>query len=324
MNPTLAEIAQAAVRLGYEISYPAQLLSAEFLYLHARGKTFLVNKTKSPFLSSVQAKLVTDKYLSGEMLRRAGLPVAPKRISTGLSDEDERFLEQHREIVVKPNRMDRGVGVRDRITDTSALNCAYDSAASFGPVILEKQILGREYRVLVIDGQAVAALERKPLVLTGDGRSTIRELIEKLNQDPRRGFAKDRKPLRPISTAADMAKSLARIGLSFDFVLDSHQSKQISFSNHLDSGGSAVDCTDVAHPNNLKICEAATRLLGIDVAGVDLICADITKPIQANENAAILEVNPGPDILWHIYPTEGISRPAADWFVRYVVTTDRG
>lgn len=319
LNPTLEEIAKAAQRLGYEWSYPAGIPSAEFLYLHDHShKKFLVNKTKSPFLSSIQAKLVTDKYLSGQMMAEAGLPVAPKHISNEFSEADIAFLHEHREIIVKPNRMDRGVAVKDRITEEHDLRNAYQSAFRYGPVILEKQITGHEYRVLVINGKAVAALERKPLVLKGDGHSTIRDLIVSLNLDTRRGVAKDRKPLRPISLAADMGTKLKAIGLSFDYVLENGQPKQISFSNHLDSGGVASDCTDTAHSVNLKICEDAAQLFSIDVAGIDLICPDITKPISPMDGAAILEVNPGPDILWHMYPTEGKPQPVADMFVQYV------
>lgn len=318
MNATLAEIALAANRLGYESAYPAQLPNSEFLFLLGKGKKILVNKTKSPFLSSAQAKLVTDKYLSGQMMCEAGLPVAPKRISSQFSDKDIQFLKTHTEIIVKPNRMDRGVGVTDRIRDVSELKIAYEKAAQYGPVILEKQIHGREYRVLVINGKAVATLERKPLVLVGDGRSNLGELITQLNQDPRRGHTKDVHSLRPISLHADMQEKLTPLGLSFDSVLEKDQTKQISYSNHLDSGGIAADCTAEAHPLNLKICEDAAELFSIDVAGIDLICPDISTPIQSHDRAAILEVNPGPDILWHIYPAEGNSQPVSDRFVDYI------
>lgn len=319
LNPTLEEISKAIVRLGYTWSYPADMPSTEFLYLHKGDKKILVNKTKSPFLSSVQAKLVTDKFLSGQMMAQAGFPNAPKRLSTKFSSEDVEFLKTHKELIVKPNRMDRGVGVTDRVRSEIALADAYAKAAQYGTVILEKQITGREYRVLVVGGKAVAALERKPLVLTGDGESTIRQLIMKLNKDPRRGYAKDRKPLRPISLNHDMDINLAMIGLSLESILEMNQKKQISFSNHLDSGGIALDCTDIVHTENLKICESAAALFSVDVAGIDLICCDITQPIQVGDNAGILEVNPGPDILWHMFPCEGRSQPAAELFVRYVL-----
>lgn len=320
LNPTLEEIANAAERLGYAWSYPASVPSAEFLYLHGPdGVRHLVNKTKSPFLLSVQAKLVTDKFLSGQMMAEHGLPAAPKRISKEFSTADIAFLHEHTEIVVKPNRMDRGVGITDRVRDAQSLKIAFENAAQFGgSVILEKQVTGREYRVLVINGKAVAALERKPLMVIGDGRSTIRELLTVLNQDARRGYAKDRKPLRPISLDGSMELKLSSIGLSLDYILELGQPKQISFSNHLDSGGVAADCTDEASALNLKICEDAAKLFSIDVAGIDLICDDITKPIQSTDAAAILEVNPGPDILWHMYPAQGKPQPAADMFVHYI------
>lgn len=320
LNPTLHEIARATERMGCRWSYPGDVPSAEFLYLHDRdGKKHLVNKTKSPFLSSVQSKLVTDKYLCGQMMAAAGLPVAPKRISTEFSEADVLFLQLHKEIIVKPNRMDRGIGVTDKIHDIAALKMAFEAARPYGPVVLEKQVTGREYRILVINGKAVAVLERKPLVLTGDGRSSIADLIVVLNQDPRRGDANARKPLRKISLAPDMDRKLKPLGLTLDSILERGQRQQISFSNHLDSGGVASDCTESAHALNLKICEDAAKLFSIDVAGIDLICKNIAHPIQMTEGAAILEVNPGPDILWHMFPAEGSARSVEDAFVRYVL-----
>ncbi|MBL7545426.1 MAG: hypothetical protein JNL11_16520 [Bdellovibrionaceae bacterium] len=319
MNPTLAEIAQAAQRLGYSSSHPAALPSHEFLLLHGKNKSLLINKTRSPFLSSVHAKLVTDKHLSGEMLKAAGFPMAPKILSHHFSNTDIVFLETHKEIVVKPNRMDRGLGVTDGVQTVVDLKQSYTSAAAYGSVVLEKHIRGKEYRILVINGQAVAALERKPLALTGDGHSTIQELINQMNQDPRRGSANDRKPLRPIRTDVDMKKKLEKIGFNLRSILPANQIVQISFSNHLDSGGIASDCTDTAHPDNLKIAEEAARLFSIDVAGIDLICPNITDSIKTSVgHAAILEVNPGPDIIWHLYPAEGKSRPVAEQFINYI------
>ncbi len=321
LNPTLEEIALAAERLGYAWSYPGGVPSAEFIYLHDRSdKKYLVNKTKSPFLSSVHAKLVTDKFLSGQMMAAVGLPVAPKMICTEFSDAAVTFLRVHREVIVKPNRMDRGIGVTDRVSDSEKLKTALMNASQYGgSVVLEKQVKGREYRVLVINGKALAVLERAPLILLGDGQSTVRDLIAKLNQDSKRGYAKDKKSLRPIIVNEDLEVRLQSIGLSLASILEKAQSKQISFSNHLDSGGAAYDCTDVACPKNLKICEEAAKLFSIDVAGIDLICKDISQTITPTDGAAILEVNPGPDILWHMFPTYGDRRPIADEFVKYIL-----
>lgn len=320
MNPTLEHIAKAATELGYTTSYPQNLPSCEFLYLHDGNKKFLINKTKSPFLPSVKAKLVTDKYLSGEMMRAAGLPTAPKRLVTEFGNEDIEFLKLYKEVIVKPNSMDRGVGVVDCIRDVTTLKRAFEGARRFGSVVIEKQVVGREYRILVINGKAVAALERRPVFLKGDGESTVQELIAKLNQDSRRGSVNDRKTMRPIVKNLTLQTRLSSLGLTMDSILGLNQVQKISFSNHLDSGGMAIDCTEFAHPENLKICERAAKLFAIDVAGIDLICRDITQKIDETGDAAILEVNPGPDILWHMYPTKGDPQPVAQLFVQYVLT----
>lgn len=318
MNPTLAELIAAAARRGFGHSFPGGVPNDEFLTLSDGRRAITVNKTKTPFLSTVHAKLVTDKDLSGRLMEQAGLPVAPKRLSEGLSDEDFAFLDRHRELIVKPNRMDRGVGVTERVRTREALSAGFAKARVHGPVILEKFLNAREYRILVIGGRAVAALERKPVVAIGDGVSTLRGLIVRMNEDPRRGPSKLNKPMRPIKIACDAIDRLRENGVDLDAVPARGEKVQLSHANHLDSGGIACDRTDDAHPSNLELAVEAARLFSIDVAGIDLMCPDIAKPIAPGDDAAILEVNPCPDIRWHIYPAEGRSRPVADAFVDYL------
>lgn len=310
MNPTLAEIAAAAHRRGFDSSFPDGIPNDDFLTLSDGQRSVTIHKTKTPFLSAVNAKLATDKFISGKRMEQAGLPVAPKRLSLELSDEDERFLEEHREIIVKPNRMDRGVAVTARVRTREALHESHAKARVHGPVLLERFLSAKEYRILVIKGQAVAVLERKPVTVVGDGVSTLRALVAVLNEDPRRGSSSENKPLRPISLDAGQATDLTP-----EIVPAAGISVKLSFANHLDSGGIACDRTDEAHPSNLELAERAAGLFSIDVAGIDLICPDIAQPIRDGDEAAILEVNPGPDLRWHLHPAEGRSRPVADLFV---------
>jgi cyanophycin synthetase len=318
VNPTIAELIAAAERRGLSHRFPGNCANSEFLELSDGARSLFVNKTKTPFLSAVHSKIVTDKLLSSRMLEAAGLPVAPKQLSAGVSAADEKFLETHREIVIKPNRADRGVGVTERVRSLDALHSAFAKACAYGPVLLEKYVYGKEYRILVIDGRAVATLERKPLVIIGDGVSSVKSLLERLNSDPRRGPASRNHALRPIKFDQNMNDRLRRLRLRLEDTPAAGEKLQLSFANHLDSGGVACDRTDEAHPDNLRLAIAAARLFCVDVAGIDMICPDIASPLKSGDQAAILEVNPGPDIRWHIYPAEGSSRPVADEFVEYL------
>ncbi len=324
MNPTIAELIAAAGRLGLRHAFPADVESDEFLVLTDGERRVLINKTKTPFLSAVHAKLVTDKFLSGRLMRRAGLPVAPKRLSVVCGEEDARFMEEQGEIVVKPNRADRGIGVTACVSTPEALVEAYAKARPHGPVLLERQIHAKEYRILVIDGAAVAVLERQPVAVVGDGRSSVRSLIGVLNADPRRGPSAENKPMRPIRVDAALVAALARDGHRLEDVPPPGREVRLSCANHLDSGGLACDRTDEAHPTNLRLAVEAASLFSVDVAGVDFLCPDISAPLGPSDEAAILEVNPCPDLRWHIYPAAGRSRPVADRFVEYVWTRARG
>lgn len=319
INPTVAEIEAAAHRRGLKTSFPCGGQGEEFLYIHVGAKKLLLNKTKTPELRTVHNRLISDKFISGLAMHEAGIPVSPKRKSFEFSEEDVQFLLDHKEIVVKPNSMDRGYGVSDSIRTPEELIEALKVAHSFGPAILEKQIYGREYRIFVIDGKSVAALERKPLTVVGDGVSSILKLVEKLNEDPRRGSAKERKCLRPINIEERVLPQLKKLNLASEHILEKGTVLQLSRSNHLDSGGVASDCTDRVHPHYLALAEKAAKLFSIDVAGIDLICPDLTQLMGAEDEVALLEVNGGPDILWHIYPSEGQPQPLADLLIQYLV-----
>lgn len=263
VNRTIAALLEVAQRKGIQASFPADVISQEFVELSHEDKTLIVHKTRTPFLSSVSAKLVTDKYLSGRLMARAGLPVAPKRLSFDLAEPDEVFLLEQGELVVKPNRADRGVGVTLRVQDRPGLRAAFGRAQSHGSgVLLERFVRGREYRVLVIQDRAVAVLEWQPSgKIQADG---------------------------------------------------------------IPGGEIAIDRTEEAYGEYLDLAVRAAQLFGIDVAGIDLICPDISQPSVVGEELSILEVNPGPDFLWHMQPHQGQGRPVMDLFLDFLFPSVSG
>lgn len=259
MNRTLNELIQAATRRNIRHSFPAGIPSDEFLELSKGERRIILHKTRTPFLSSVSAKLATDKYLSGQYLQQAGFPVAEKRLSSELSSEDFSFLEKYPEIVVKPNRADRGLGVTLKVASKDGLIQAFTKAKEYGSVLLERYVRGNEYRILVIDGVAAAVLEWQPTL----------ELTE--NMTP--------------------------------------------------GGEIAIDRTGEAHREILDLAIRAAALFEMDVVGIDLIAKDIAKPITESE-PILLELNPSPDFLAHLYPGKGQPQAVADRFLAYLFPED--
>lgn len=317
MNPTITELLKAAEKKGIKVESLSKAHESEFLELTYLNRKKIINKTKSPFLSAINAKLSSNKFLTSEIMQKQNLPIVPKILTTALSKQEYDFLDHHNCVLLKPNQCDRGVGIYDFITTRFELENAFSMSREFKNLLLEKQIFGKEYRIFIIDQKVHAVIERKPLKAVGDGKSTIKELIENLNQDVRRGHIRNFHVLRPIEIHK-IRRHLIRQGFSLESILSDLQPLQLSFSNHLDSGGVACDQTDRIHDDFVKMSIQAANLIGIDVAGIDIICSDISKSKSANQEIAILEVNPGPDILWHIYPAEGASRPLAELYLDYI------
>jgi cyanophycin synthetase len=175
--------------------------------------------------------------------------------------------------------------------------------------VIEKYAEGNDHRILVVDGKFVAAAERRPAQVTGDGKSTIRELIVSANSDPRRGKG-HRNILTRLPDDRTTEDFLATCGLTFDSVPDEGQTVLLRGTANLSTGGTAIDRTDDIHPDNITACEMAAGVVGLDIAGIDIVTPDISVPLREN-GAVIIEVNAGPGVRMHTNPTEGEPRNVA-------------
>ena len=173
-------------------------------------------------------------------------------------------------------------------------------------LIVEQFSEGRDHRVLVIGGRVVAVAERIPAHVVGDGSHTIRELIDIANQDPRRGVGHT-KVLTRLPTDGTAVEHLARSGLTLESVPPSGERVWLSATANLSTGGTSIDRTDDIHPSNVTACEMAAGVVGLDIAGIDVITPDISVPFREN-GAAIIEVNAAPGARMHTHPTEGEPR----------------
>jgi cyanophycin synthetase len=257
--------------------------------------------------SFIAAKIAFNKELTSTLLRNCGLPV-PHSIS--VTDEDSAIAAAREigyPVVVKPLDGSQGRGVGVHLQDDDAIRAHYPlalSATQSGTVLVEKFIAGRHYRILVVGGRFVAAAERLPAYVIGDDTHTLRELIELSNADPTRASKH-----KARITFDDRATALAQEqGFGPDDVPPPDHRVQLALTCNISTGGISIDRTDEIHFYNVAIAEQAARVVGLDVAGIDLIAPNISEPVLEN-GGAICEVNGGPGLfVVHSQPAEGKPR----------------
>jgi cyanophycin synthetase len=208
-------------------------------------------------------------------------------------------------LVIKPLDGNQGRGVSLNLTTADQVREAFDLAREISSkVIVEEMFRGNDYRVVVVGGRMVAAAQRIPAHVWGDGRHTVRELIDLANHDPRRGDHHE-KPMTKIHTDPLVIAILKRHGRTLDAVPATGEMVLLRESANLSTGGEARDVTDRVHPTIRRACERAARVVGLDVCGVDLVVDDISQPVTGG---GIVEVNAAPGIRMHHFPAEGTPR----------------
>jgi len=260
--------------------------------------------------SAIAETISRDKDLTKELISSVGVPVPEGREVDSADDAWDAAEDIGGPVVVKPTDGNHGRGVFIDLTTREEVAKAYAIAVEEGSgVLVERSIPGIEHRLLVVGGKLVAANRSDLITVTGDGKSTVLELIaSQVNTDPRRGSTE----LHPLSiiridTAAKI--ELERQGLTGDSVPAAGREVLIQRNaNH------AFDCTDEVHPETAQVVALAARVVGLDIAGIDLVCRDISKPL-AEQGGAIVEVNAGPSLLMHIKPGIGKPRPVGQAIV---------
>ena len=267
--------------------------------------------------SAIAEGISRDKDLTKRLLQSCGVPVPEGRLVRSVDDAWEAAEEIGLPVVVKPYDGNHGRGVFTNVLTREELEKAYSVAEDEGSgIIVERFIRGNEHRLLVVGGRMVAAARGEPASVTGDGRSTIRELIElQLNPDPRRGSGEDC-PLNIIRIDSAARLELSRQGFEADSVPPAGHAVLIQRS-----GNVAFDVTDDVHPDVAEDVALAARVVGLDIAGVDLVAEDISRPL-AEQRGAIVEVNAGPGLLMHLKPADGQPRPVGRAIVDHLFAGD--
>ncbi|WP_392353962.1 acetate--CoA ligase family protein [Brevundimonas sp. LF-1] len=258
----------------------------------------------------IAAELAGDKAQAKALLEAAGCPTARGEVVRSADEAAAAAARLGGRVVVKPLDGNHGRGVTTGLDTPEAVRTAFGLAAPHGRrVIVEQELPGRDYRVLVVDGRVVAVAERRPPCVEGDGRRSVSELLEEVNADPRRGIGHENS-LTVIRLDEEALTLLARQGLSPESVPGPGVRVLLRTAANLSSGGTATDRTEEIHPANAAIARRAALALGLDVAGVDLLAPDIRRSVR-DTGGGVVEVNAAPGLRMHLSPSEGEARDVA-------------
>ncbi|ALM50189.1 cyanophycin synthetase [Flavobacterium psychrophilum] len=270
-----------------------------------RFQATITNKT-----SHIAVDIACNKEATKRMLEAASIPVAGGGICTDETELEEIIAKIGYPIVLKPLDGNHGKGASINVTNFEDAKAGLEFAQKYGRrVIVEKFITGFDFRVLVIDNKVVAAAQRVPAHVKGNGKNTIQELIDTENLDPRRGYGHEN-VLTEITVDRDTTDLLAKMEYTLETVPQQDEIVDLKSTANLSTGGTSVDVTDMMHPENIFISERIARVIGLDVCGIDIMAENLTQPLKEN-GGVILEVNAAPGFRMHLAPSEGLPRNVA-------------
>jgi cyanophycin synthetase len=260
--------------------------------------------------SSIAVDIACNKEQTKKMLDAASIPVANGGICIDEDDLDDVIQKIGFPIVIKPldGNHGKGASINVKTREDAVDGLAYAKKYSHR-VIVEKFITGHDFRVLIIDNKLVAAAKREPAHVKGDGKQTIQQLIEETNKDPRRGYGHEN-VLTQIDVDRDTTDLLEKLNYTLETVPKKGEVVYLKSTANLSTGGTSIDVTDMMHPENIFLCERISRVIGLDICGVDIMAENLTQPLKEN-GGCILEVNAAPGFRMHLAPSEGLPRNVA-------------
>lgn len=272
--------------------------------------------------SAIAEYISSDKDLTKRLLASCGVPVPAGRIVESAEEAWEEAQELGLPVVIKPVDGNHGRGVSIQLTTKQHVEEAFELALRHGSeVIVERFVPGNEHRLLVVGGKVVAAARGESAWVVGDGMASIMELIDRqINNDSRRGLGEDF-PLNRIDPDQDMAVRLELARQGFDPHSVPKLGQEVLIQRN---GNVAIDCTDEVHSDVAELAVLATQVVGLDIAGVDMVIQDVSQPLIA-QGGAVVEVNAGPGLLTHLKPAVGSPRPVGAAIISHLFPNgDRG
>ncbi|GJL83655.1 MAG: cyanophycin synthetase [marine bacterium B5-7] len=269
-----------------------------------------IQATTTSRTSNIAVELASDKEETNTILRDLGLPVPKQRIVRTSSDAKRAAERIGYPVVLKPLAGNHGRGVSINLKLPEEIEVAFDKAREHGrTIVVEGYIEGFDHRLLVVNGKLVAAAKRMPGHVVGDGIHTIEQLVDIVNQDPRRGVGHE-KVLTRLEFDDQAERLLALSGYERTSIPAADEIVFLRSTANLSTGGTAIDVTDVIHPDNRDMAIRSIAAIGLDIGGVDFLTNDISESYR-DTGGGICEVNAGPGFRMHVAPSEGTARDVA-------------
>ena len=283
---------QSLVQLGYGIN-------------QVRFRATMTDKT-----SSIAVDLASNKDETKKMLQDAAIPVAKGMCIIDESEVETVIDKVGFPLVFKPLDGNHGKGASINVKTLEEAKAAFEHAKKYSrKIIVEKFITGYDFRILVINHRFIAAALREPAHVIGDGVSTIQQLIEIENSDSRRGYGHEN-VLTEISIDRETKDELAKNNLTLETILKKDEKTYLKGTANLSTGGTSTDVTDIVHPNNIFIFERISRVIGLDICGIDIMATNLNEPLEVT-GGVVLEVNAAPGFRMHLAPANGLPRNVA-------------
>jgi len=308
LGPSTAAIVNAATARGIPHH---RMNSGSLVSLGYGTKQRRICTAETDRTSAIAETIAQDKQLTRTLLKSVGVPVPEGEPVESAENAWEVAQEIGLPVVVKPQYGNHGRGVVTNLSTQEQVMAAYHVAREEGrSIVVERFARGHDYRMLVIGNKLVAAARREPPHVIGDGKSTIEALVAKVNEDPRRSDGHST-VLSIIKLDAIAQSVLAEQGFTPTSIPEAGVSVLIRRNANLSTGGTAVDVTDEVHPSVAEQAVDAARVIGLDIAGIDVICEDISRPL-AEQGGIVCEVNAGPGLRMHLQPSDGMPRPVGE------------
>ncbi len=308
LGPSTGCIVDAAVARGIPFSRMTEGSMVRFGWGSQQRR---IQAAEIDSTSAISEAIAQDKQLTKKLLAAAGVPVPAGREVRDADDAWKAACEIGLPVVVKPLDGNQGKGVTVNITSEEQLRKAYEVAATFSDdILVERFMPGNDFRLLVVGDKLIAAARRDPPKVVGDGVSSIAQLVEQVNKDPRRG-AGHSTSLTKIRFDDIAKETLANQGFTAESVPLKGQRVNLRNNANLSTGGSATDVTDDVHPDVAARAIAAAHMVGLDICGVDVVSDSILRPLE-EQGGGMVEVNAAPGLRMHLAPSFGKGRPVGE------------
>ncbi len=270
-----------------------------------------IQATTTANTNMIAVDIAGNKHATKNLLGDMGVPVPKGYRIRDIEDLEEILDRVGFPAVVKPLDGNHGKGATVGLRSLEDAQIAFEKAKEYSRwVIVEQQIEGADFRALVVNNKLIAVAKRIPAHVVGDGKKTIQALIDETNADPRRGYGHEN-VLTQIEIDNQTMRLLRAAGYELDSVIPKGEELFLKTTANISTGGTAIDLTDEVHPENVVLFERIARIIGLDVAGIDVIATNVSEPLREN-GGGIIEVNAAPGFRMHLAPSEGIGRNVAE------------